>query len=110
MLPNFNPQATTSGGLVASLIIKPGNRLFHIVFTNTNASARYVQLFDATALPADATVPTVLLGSVASGVTATFDFGFWGRLFANGIIICNSSTAATKTIGSADSFIDAMSS
>ena len=42
------------------------------------------------------TVPTV--------ANLTIDFGVYGYNFINGIVIGNSSTGPTKTIGSADSF------
>ncbi len=110
MNPFLNPQPTNPGGLLASLLIKPTTRLHRLIVTNTNAAARYIQLFDAAALPPDGTVPSVLLGSLASGATQVFDFGIWGWPFANGIVVCNSTTAATKAIGSADSWFSALSS
>ncbi len=109
MIPFFSPFGVDSTALEASHVLKASSgRLHHLVVTNTNAAARYIQLFDAAALPGDGTVPTVLLGSIASGATATFDLSIYGRQFANGIVVCNSTTATTKTLGSADSWFDAL--
>lgn len=95
-----------SNGLSASLIVKTGQALLYgFTVLNTNASAQFIQVFDATSVPADGAVPAVVFTVAGSG-----DKGVsWipGRTFQQGIVICNSSTAATKTVGSADCFFDA---
>ena len=73
--------------------------------TNTKAGAQFVQVFDARDLPADGTVPLISKSVPASDAT-----GFlWipPRRFEAGLIICNSSTQGTKTLGSADCLFDA---
>lgn len=108
MLPFFNPQATDSQGLATSLVIKPiGGRLHRLFVLNSNAAARYIQIFDLASLPADATVPNVVF-EVPATSSYTMDFGIYGRPFQNGIVVCNSTTLATKTLGSADSWFDAL--
>jgi hypothetical protein len=107
------PSATGEGlsndnavALAASRVVKvTAGKLFHITFTNTNAAIRFLQIFDANALPADATVPLISI-SVPIGGTQVLDWGTLGRAFVNGIVVCNSTTQATKTIGAADSLID----
>ena len=108
----FNPQPVNAAS-VASLIAKvctiPGQiaRLHRIIATNTNAATRYIQVFDATVLPADGTAPLITFPLAAAASTQPpIDFGVYGRVFQNGIVNCNSTTEATKTIGSADSFFD----
>ena len=100
------PLNNTNPALAASRVIKTGpGILYGITVTNTKASAQYFQVFDATALPADGAVPLISKSMVASDAT-----GFnWipGRTFLSGIVVCNSSTIATKTIGSADCIFDA---
>jgi hypothetical protein len=96
----FNPAAA-----VASAIVKAGpGALFGWQLTNGNAAARFLQFFDATTLPADASVPLFSVG-IAIGGSSSFQFR-WPRVFLKGIVVCNSSTATTKTIGTADSLID----
>lgn len=75
-------------------------RLFSLVVQNTGA-AQYVQIFDASSLPADGAVPKVSLSLAATASSGPFNFGD-GIPFTRGIQVCNSSTAATKTIGSAN--------
>jgi hypothetical protein len=103
-------QGTTSdnpGALAASRIIKAtAGKLFQLRMTNTNAAARNLQIFDSATLPADATVPLISI-PVGIGAFVVIDFGVFGRAFANGIVVCNSTTLATKTIGAADSLFDA---
>lgn len=101
------PRNKTTPALAASLIVKANQgKLFGFTVTNTKASAQFYQLFDSAVLPADATVP-IMGFSVASGQAAGVYFGSVGRAFEQGIVLCNSSTQGSKTIGSADSLFDA---
>lgn len=96
-----------AGALAASRVIKAtAGKLFKLRATNTNVAARNLQVFDSATLPADATVPLISV-PMAIGAYVDIDFGIYGRAFANGIVVCNSTTAATKTIGAADSLFDA---
>lgn len=97
--------ATTS--LSNSLVIKasPG-RLYQLTGVNTNTSPQYIQVFNSTTVPADTTVP-ILLAYVPASTNFSFDFGSIGRYFGTGIVVTNSSTAATKTIGSANCWFNA---
>ena len=108
----FNPQPVNAGN-VASLVAKAVSisggiaRLHRVIATNTNGATRYIQIFDATALPANGTVPLITFPLAAGASTQPpIDFGVYGRTFVNGIVIANSSTEATLTVGSADSFFD----
>lgn len=90
-----------------SLIIKAGaGKLYGISGYNSKGSAQWIQLHDSATLPADAAVPKVTI-TVAATANFSIDFGTLGRYFASGIVVCNSSTGPTKTIGSADIFVDA---
>lgn len=100
-----NPLNATTTAYAASLVVKasPGN-LWGISGYNSGA-AQFIQIHDAAALPADTAVPKVIFY-----VPATSNFNFsadkFGRRFENGIVICNSSTGPTKTIGSATLWLD----
>jgi hypothetical protein len=100
------PANIHSNALSASLIVKSGQGLLYgFTVLNTNASAQFIQVFDAQSVPADGAVPAVVFVVAGAG-----DKGVnWipARTFHTGIVICNSSTADTKTLGSADCFFDA---
>jgi hypothetical protein len=68
-------------------------------------SAQFIQLHDAAALPADTAVPEVFI-TVPASSNFSIDFGQYGRTFVNGIVICNSTTGPTKTIGAANCWFD----
>jgi hypothetical protein len=93
-------------GALRNSIVLPG-RVVVYGFTayNTKASSQFFNVFDANAVPADAAVP---LFSWAIAANSGVGFGFQpnGRQFQSGFVICNSSTDATKTIGSVDCFFD----
>lgn len=97
------PLNISSLALEASRVVKSGpGRLYGFTVTNTSASAQYIQVFDASTLPADGSIPNELF-RVSAGVSFPVQWIPW-RTFNVGCVICNSSTAATKTIGSADCF------
>ena len=88
----------------ASGVIKasPGVLKF-LQITNNKASAQYFQLHNTAAVPADAAVPFLTVYLQAGGTYFVEDL-----TFPAGIVWCNSSTRATKTIGSADCDVVAM--
>lgn len=100
------PTNSTSTALEASRVGKasPGT-LFGLSGFNNKASAQYIQIFDSATVPADAAVP-VQVQQVPALSPYSFDFGTYGRGFAAGIAASNSSTLATKTLGSADCWFD----
>lgn len=95
-----------SNALEASRVALSGyGYLIAFSVLNTNAGAQYIQLHDAATLPADGQTPAASF-TVAGASNLTVAYTLPGRLFLRGIVICNSSTAATKTLGSGDCFFD----
>ncbi len=97
---NANAIAATSKIIKAT----PGT-LFGLLVSNGSAAGQYYQLHDSATLPADTAVPTISV-YVPAGQSLGISWPT-GRAFATGIVACNSSTNATKTIGAADSNFDA---
>lgn len=98
---NVAAVAAASGVIKAS-----AGKLYGVTITNDNAAARYIQFFNLTAVPADATVPLFVV-KLAAGESKQFDFSTMGKYFATGICWSNSTTFGTKTIGTADSCVEA---
>ena len=90
----------------ASTIAKatPG-AIFSIVGYNSKVSAQFIQLHNSATLPADTAIPAIMF-SVPALSNFFYDFGEIGRQCSAGIVLCNSSTGPTKTIGSADCFFN----
>lgn len=70
------------------------------------ASAQWILMFDASTLPADTSVPIIALPVAASSQVSAY-YGPMGRVFHRGLVLCNSTTDTTKTIGAANCFFDA---
>ena len=70
---------------------------------NSLGSTQFIQLHNAAAVPANTTVPVVFF-SVPASSNFSFDFPLTGLPFTTGIVVCNSSTGPTKTMGAADCF------
>jgi len=104
-LPEQVPLNSTSSVYENSRRASSGqSRLFGFSGYNSGA-AQFILVFDAETLPPDTAVPVMV---IAAAATANFSayFGTAGRWFNSGIILCNSSTGPTKTIGAADCFFD----
>lgn len=102
-----SPLNSTSVTLETSRVIKtaPGV-LLGITGYNNSVAEQFIQLHNATSLPADTAIPVIVI-VVPAKTNFSLDLGVYGRYFSTGIVACNSSTAATKTIGSADCWFDA---
>lgn len=100
------PSNATATAYARSLVLKaaPGV-LYGLSGYNSKTSPQFIQVHDATAEPAANAVPKVLV-RVAAESSFSLDFGPRGRAFAAGIVVCNSSTGPTLTIGAADCWID----
>ena len=73
-------------------------------FSASSTTAQFIQFFDASLVPADNAVPLPPFAITAGG-SVSFT---WTppRYFANGIVICNSTSQLTKTLGAADTLFD----
>lgn len=100
------PLNKSSIAYAASLVVKTGTGiLYGFTVFSSRASAQWIQVFDARDVPADGAVPA-WIGTVATVSNLGVNW-LPGRTFQAGIVICNSSTGPTKTIGSADCWFDA---
>lgn len=101
-LVSESPLNNPTVAYAASKVVKaaPGV-LLGLTGYNSLASAQFIQLHDAPSLPADTAVPVEVI-TVAASSNFSFDFGVYGKAFATGIVVCNSTTGPTKTIGAAN--------
>lgn len=101
------PANATTAAYAASKVVKAASGyLWRVTGYNSKASSQFIQIHDAASLPADTAVPVVVFNVPASQYFSV-DFAPLGRYFTTGIVVCNSSTGPTKTIGSADCWFDA---
>ena len=105
VIPPGKLKNVTVTAYVASLVVSARPTTLYGFSGYNSGAAQFLLVFDAAALPAEGAVPKLVL---AVGATSNFagDWGVEGRFFSNGIVICNSSTGPTKTIGAADCWLD----
>jgi hypothetical protein len=73
---------------------------------NSLASAQFIQIHDATTLPANGNAPIMVI-PVAASSAFSFAIPSTGIPFSTGIVVCNSTTAPTLTIGAANCYFTA---
>lgn len=106
--PSAQATRYATSAYAASGVIKGSAGSFYGLFGyNSKVSDQYLQLHDAASLPADAAVPVAVI-KIPAESTFSIDCETAGIAFTTGIVWCNSSTAPTKTIGSADVFLTAL--
>lgn len=104
-LPTITNVTTTA--YATNLVVKASaGRLMGLQGYSSKATAQFILIHDVAALPADGQVPKIII-PVAATSPFSIDFGRFGRQFANGVVVCCSTTGPTKTIGSADIWVDA---
>jgi hypothetical protein len=97
---NFSTQALKNAVVIPGRIVVYGFTVY-----STKGSAQYLNVFDANTIPADTAVP-LFSWPLAANNGVGFGFTPRGRQFQTGLVLCNSSTDSTKTIGSVDTFFD----
>ena len=101
-VPTRKVPNSAGGALVASRVISTGGcKLLSLMIYNSNAAAQFIQIHETATLPADTAVPALPAIAVGGNSTVNVDFGSSG-IDLDALTVCNSSTAATKTIGAAD--------
>ena len=101
----YTPDLDTSAALEASSVTKASaGNLYGFSASNTNATGHWIQFFNSTTVPADATVPALEFAIGGEGTISQE----WpkGRHFSTGISWCISSTNGTKTIAGATALAD----
>lgn len=95
-----------SAALEASSVVKasPGNAYVAFGFNN-NVATRYFHVYNSTTVPADGTAPIICF-PVPGSSSFSIDLRAYGKYFSTGMAWANSTTAATKTVGAADFWVN----
>lgn len=97
----------SSAAYEASKILKASaGKLISVSGYNSGAT-QFIQLFNSATLPANGVAPAKVI-AVPTGSNFSIDVPLTGIPFTAGIVICNSSTGPTKTIGAADCYFTAV--
>jgi len=102
---NFWPFNYSSNVAEAQHLVKSGAALlFGFTVTNSNAAARFIQVFDKATAPANGDVPKFSIQVAATASTGAQ----WvpPRRMDSGIFICASTTQLTLTLGAAEFLFD----
>ncbi len=85
----------------ASTIAKASAGTLYLITGYNAGGAQFVQVHNSATVPTDSAVPAISF-AVAATANFTYDLTGIGRWCSAGIVVCNSSTVATKTLGGTD--------
>ena len=88
------------GALLSSRVVKASPAKLYSLLGYNSGAAQHIQIHETTSLPANGVVPKLSF-PVGGGLYYSIDFGIVGADLS-AITVCNSTTAATKTLGAAD--------
>ncbi len=99
------PSNINTAAYATNLVVKAAAGTCFEVRGFNSGAAQFIQVHDASSLPADTAVPEdILYVAAASNFSLTYPEG---KAFTTGITLCNSSTGPTKTVGAADCWFSA---
>lgn len=104
------PSGTTrvnSAAYEASHILKDSAGSLMSLVGYNSGPAQFIQVHDSATLPADTAVPAYIFAVPATS-NFSLDFPVTGCPFTNGVVVCNSSTGPTKTIGAANCWFSSL--
>jgi hypothetical protein len=100
------PVNATSPALASSIVAHTGTcRLYGFTATSTNVAAQFILVFDEIKLPGNGAIPKLAVNVAAASPAGAY-WGSVGRWFNRGIILANSTTQGTLTLGAADTIFD----
>jgi hypothetical protein len=104
-LPPYEPHNASSTGLTNQILVAGGECLLYgfSVYSN-KATAQFIQVFDLSTIPGSGAVPDIVF--TVSGTSNLAANWVPYRVMRKGCVLVNSSTAATFTQGSADTWFD----
>ncbi len=103
------PALGTANVFAASAVVKTtGAVVYRVLGYNANASTRYLQVFDANALPANGATPLAVL-PLTTKTNGTIDFGQIGLVTKTGLVVALSTTDQSLTVtGTADGLFNVL--
>ena len=100
-----SPQCPYAGAVAASFVQTGLLRVYGWTVYSSLAASQWILMFDASSIPADSAVPIIAFPVSLQSQVSVY-YGPMGRVFRRGIVLCNSTTDTTKTIGAANCLFD----